>query len=119
VVSGSEEDQTNVVAMFNCNAGSLPMKYLGVMVSDRHLSSSNLAYVHQKVEKKLPTWQSATLTSGGKAIPIQSCLSSIPNYTMGVYMLQEEIHQKMDSARSFFGMGLTLKGNIIWLAGTS
>jgi hypothetical protein len=57
VVGGSEEDQTNVVAMFNCNAESLPMKYLGVMVSDRHLSSSDLAYVHQKVEKKLPTWQ--------------------------------------------------------------
>jgi hypothetical protein len=69
VVGGSEEDQTNV-AVFNYNAGSLPMKYLEVMVSDRHLSSSDLAYVHQKVEKKLPTWQSAVLTSRGKAILI-------------------------------------------------
>ena len=58
VVGGSEEDQTNVAAMFNCNTGKLPMKYLGVMVSDRHMSSSDLAYVHHKVEKKLPTWQS-------------------------------------------------------------
>jgi hypothetical protein len=88
VVGGSEVDQTNVAAMFNCNAESLPMKYLGVMVSDRHISSSDLAYVHQKVEKKLPTWQSAVLTSGGKEILIQSYLSSIPNYAMGVYMLQ-------------------------------
>lgn len=110
VVGGMEEDQKNVVAMFNCNTGSLPTKYLGVMVSDRHLSSSNLAHVHQKVEKKLPTWKSVGLTSGGKAILIQSCLSSIPNYTMGVYMLQEEIHQKMDSVRSnFFWHGPNLK----------
>jgi hypothetical protein len=76
-----------VAAMFNCNIGNLPMKYLGVLVSDKHVSSSDLAYVHHKVEKKLPTWQSVGLTAGGKAVLIQSCLSSIPNYTMGIYML--------------------------------
>jgi hypothetical protein len=57
VIGGSEEDQTKVAGMFNCNIGHLPMKYLGVWVSDRHMSSSDLAYVYQKVEKKLPTWQ--------------------------------------------------------------
>jgi hypothetical protein len=100
VVGGSEEDQSNVAVLFNCNIGNLPMKYLGVMISDKHMSSSDVDYVHLKVEKKLPTWQSVGLTSGRKAVLIQSCLSSIPNYTMGIYMLQDEIHQKMDSARA-------------------
>jgi hypothetical protein len=36
-VGGLEEDQTNVVVMFNCNTGKLPMKYLGAMVSVRHM----------------------------------------------------------------------------------
>jgi hypothetical protein len=96
--------------MLNCNIGSLPLKYLGVWISDKHMSSSDLAYVHQKVEKKLPTWQSVGLSSGGKAVLIQSCLSSIPNYSMGIYLLQDEIHQKMDSARAnFFWHGPNLK----------
>jgi hypothetical protein len=96
--------------MFNCNIGSLPLKYLGVWISDKHMSSSDLAYVHQKVEKKLPTWQSVGLSSGGKAVLIQSCLSLIPNYSMGIYLLQDEIHQKMDSARAnFFWHGPNLK----------
>jgi hypothetical protein len=30
VIGGSEEDQTKVAGMFNCNIGHLPMKYLGV-----------------------------------------------------------------------------------------
>jgi hypothetical protein len=30
------------------------------------------------------------------------CFSSIPTYTMGIYHLQEEIHQKMDTARANF-----------------
>jgi hypothetical protein len=109
-VGGSEEDQTKVAGMLNCNIGHLPMKYLGVWVSNRHMACSDLAYVYQKVEKKLPTWQSVGLSSGGKAILIQSCLSAIPNYSMGVYLLQEEVHQKMDSARSnFFWHGPNLK----------
>jgi hypothetical protein len=96
--------------MFNCNIGSLRLKYLGVWISDKHMSSSDLAYVHQKVEKKLPTWQSVGLSSGGKTVLIQSCLSSIPNYSMGIYLLQDEIHQKMDSARAnFFWHGPNLK----------
>jgi hypothetical protein len=94
VIGGSEEDQSRVAGMLNCQTGRLPMKYLGVWISDRHMTCSDLAYIHQKVEKKLPTWQRVGLTSGGKSILIQSCLSSIPNYSMGVYLLQDEIHQK-------------------------
>jgi hypothetical protein len=74
------------------------------------MSATDLSYVYQKVEKKLPTWQIVGLSLGEKSILIQSCLSSIPNYTMGVYLLQEEIHQKMDSARAnFFWHGPHLK----------
>lgn len=83
VIGGSEEDQTKVAGMFNCNIRQLPMKYLEVWISDRHMSSSDLAYVYQNVENKLPTWQSVGLTSGAEAILIQSCLSSIPSYSMG------------------------------------
>jgi hypothetical protein len=108
VIGGSEEEQCSTAEIFNCNIGPLPFKYLGVMISNRHMTTSDLAYVYQKVEKKLPTWQSVGLSSGGKSILIQTILSSISNYAMGVYLLQEEIHQKMDSARSnFFCMVLT------------
>jgi hypothetical protein len=41
------------------------------------------------------------LSSGGKSILIESSLSSLPNYIMGVYLLHEEVHHKMDSAMGF------------------
>jgi hypothetical protein len=102
VLGGSDEDKKRVGEMFNCNSGNLPMKYLGIMVNNRHMTASDLSYVHLKVEKKIPTWQSVGLSSGGKMILTESCLSSIPTYTMGVYQLQEEIHHKMDTARANF-----------------
>lgn len=46
----SEEEAKRVAQMFNCNIGQLPLKYLGVMVYNRHMTFSNLNYVAIKVE---------------------------------------------------------------------
>jgi hypothetical protein len=78
------------------------MKYLGVMVHNRHMTTRALSYVSHKVEKIVPTWKSVGLSSGGKMILIESCLSSVTNYTMSVYLLQEEVYQKMDTTRANF-----------------
>jgi hypothetical protein len=94
VLGSSEEESNRVAVIFNCKVGQLPIKYLGVMVNNRYMTVAELSYVTQKVEKRIPTWQSVGLSSGGKMILVESCLSSIPNYTMGVYLLQEENHQK-------------------------
>jgi hypothetical protein len=59
-------------------------------------------YVEVKVEKRLPAWQVLYLSSGGKSILIESSLSSLLVYTMGVYMLLEEVHHKIDSTRANF-----------------
>lgn len=110
VLGGTEEETSRVAKMLNCNIGQLPMKYLGITVSNRHMAAADLSYVSQKVEKRVPTWKSVGLSSGGKMILIESCLSSVPNYTMSVYSLQDEIHQKMDSARAnFFWQGPYMK----------
>jgi mannosylglycoprotein endo-beta-mannosidase len=84
-----EAKQQIVVAALNCKLGSFPMKYLGLPVSDCKISEAQLKYVSDKIEKRLDTWQCEYLSSGGKSTLIDSCLSSIPLYTMGVYYLYE------------------------------
>jgi hypothetical protein len=59
-------------------------------------------YVGVKVEKRLLTWQGLQLSSGGKSILMESSLSSHPMYTMGIYLLPEEVHHKIDSAIARF-----------------
>lgn len=53
------------------------------------ITKAQLKYVSDKVEKRLGTSQCDYLSSGGKSTLIESCLSSIPMYTMGVYHLYE------------------------------
>ena len=61
-------------------------------------------------KKRLSLWQCDNLSSGGKTVLINSRLSSIPMYTVGVYILYEGIYQALDSARSkFFWQGMNKK----------
>jgi hypothetical protein len=46
----TKEEEIKVVEMLNCNVGLLPMKYLGVMIHNRHMTV-NLSYIYQKVER--------------------------------------------------------------------
>jgi hypothetical protein len=56
VIGADLEEQERVADIFNCNVGTFPLKYLGVMISDKHMCIPDLAYIHQKVSKRLPTW---------------------------------------------------------------
>lgn len=80
----------------------MPLKYLGVPISNTQLHIADLRYINEKIQKRLPGWQSQWLSSAGKSSLIEISLSSAPNYSMGVYNLQEGIHHKLDTDRADF-----------------
>jgi hypothetical protein len=79
VLGASKEESIRLASCLNCKEREQPMKYLGVPVTSAKLYNADLI-----------------------SILIESSLSSLPNYTMGVYLLPEEVHHKMDSARANF-----------------
>jgi hypothetical protein len=102
VVGASKEGSTKIANCLNYKEGELPMKYLGILVTTAKLYTTDLMHVGLKVVKRLLAWQSLMVSTRGKSIIIESSLSSLPNYTMEVYLLPEEVHHKMDSARANF-----------------
>jgi hypothetical protein len=86
------------------------MIYLGMPVSKNRIAKTQLSYDTSKASKRLETWNCDTISSGGKAVLINSCLSSTPMYIMGVYMLYEANFQALDSVRlRFFWQGRNKK----------
>jgi hypothetical protein len=88
--------------MLNCVLGEMPMEYLGIPVSHKHLNIGAFSFLTQKLYKRLDPWKGKHLTSGGRQILTNSCLSSIPLYYMGFYWLQDGVHKQMDSIRASF-----------------
>jgi hypothetical protein len=78
------------------------MKYLGILVSDVKLGMVPLSSVAEKVSKRVPPWKGKHMPSGGRLILTNSCLSSLPTYTMGFYLVPLGIHRKMDHVRAKF-----------------
>jgi len=95
-------EKQQIAEIFGCKVGSFPITYLGLPVSDCKLSKEQLSFVGDKIKRRLELWKGDTLSSGGKAVLIESCLSSIPMYTMGVYILYEGNYQVIDAIRSKF-----------------
>jgi hypothetical protein len=71
--------------MLNCSLGTLSMKYLGIPISDGRLQPSAFDHIVGNMEKRMDSWKGKHLSSGGRLILTNSCLSSLPIYTMGLY----------------------------------
>jgi hypothetical protein len=46
-----KEEQQRVADLFNCKVGSLPMKYLGILVADRKLLASDFEFLPIKIKR--------------------------------------------------------------------
>lgn len=97
---GLEKEETYRVAqILNCPVGDFPMKYLGLPISPEKILNHDFDFLGQKLEERLGTWETNTLSHAGRAVQINACLSSIPSYAMGFYQLPEGIHKRFDSSR--------------------
>jgi hypothetical protein len=56
----------------------------------------------EKIAKRIPPWKGKHMSSSGRLILANSCLTSLPAYTMGVYSLPLGTHRKTDTIRSKF-----------------
>jgi hypothetical protein len=102
VVVASKEEGANIANYLSYREGALGIKYFGIPVNTCKMYTAELMYVGLKVEKDYQLGKGCLCPQGGGAILVGSSLSSLPNYTLGVYFLLEEVHHKMDSVRANF-----------------
>ena len=96
VTGGDLESQLRAAHMMNCELGSIPFKYLGIPFSDRALSMVDFEPMVDKAAKRVEPWQGKLLASGGRLVLINDCLTNIPMFVMGFYLLHYGTHEKLD-----------------------
>jgi hypothetical protein len=57
-------DKKRMANMLNYTLGSLPLKYLGIPISNGHLNSSEFSPILEKMEKGLDPWMVRTSLHG-------------------------------------------------------
>ena len=71
-------------------------------LSDSRILIKDLEPVIGRVKAKAEPWQGRFTSKGSKSILIDSCLSSLPMYMMGIYELPEGVHGAFDTELSRF-----------------
>jgi hypothetical protein len=105
-LGGDQQEKERIANMLNCKLGEWPMKYLGIPISEQRLGVNAFSGLKDKMRKRLDPWKRKHLSSGGKLILTNSCLTSLPMYTMAFYLLPKTVHEDMDSIRGkFFWQG--------------
>jgi hypothetical protein len=66
VFGGSQQEKENLANMLNCSLGSLPLKYLGIPICDKHLGMEAFSPIIQKMINRLDPWKGKHITSGGE-----------------------------------------------------
>jgi hypothetical protein len=114
----SQGDKELLANKLNYALGELPMKYLGFHVSDSHITIASFSHIVQKIYKRLDHWKGKHLTSRGKHILTNSCLSSILSTAWGLIIFKMvSINKWIVLEQSSFGKGLMATLSTIWQNG--
>ena len=81
----AKEYDLNYSRLFGCGIGSLPFKYLRIFMTHCRLRNSEWQSVIDRFEKRLSSWKSKLLSSGGRLVLINSVFSSLPIFMMSFF----------------------------------
>ena len=98
----SEEDQQRIADNLNCRLASFPVTYLGVPVRDTRILSKDFEPLISRVKSRSEPWQGRFTSKGSKTILIDSCMSSLTMYMMGLYILPDGVHASFDKELARF-----------------
>ena len=116
ITIGMEDHESMWIAnLLNCKLGSFPIKYLGLPISHKKLTIAEWEPLYGKVANRVSPSRGRFMSSAARLILTNSSLSSHPLFTMGMFLLADGVHAKLDTPRSrSFGKEPGLNANTIW-----
>jgi hypothetical protein len=87
----SEDEGVRIANIVNCHKADLPMTYLGLPCSDRTLLEADWDPTVLKVSSRCYPWEGKLMSSASRLMLINVCLSAIPTFAMGLFLLGEGV----------------------------
>jgi Reverse transcriptase (RNA-dependent DNA polymerase) len=102
ITSSQQERVQQLAAIMGCKAGSFPIKYLGLPLSNRKLAKEHFRELIHRVQNKLANWKASLLSSGGRLTLINSALTPMLIFFMSTFLLPIWVIKEIDKIRRRF-----------------
>jgi hypothetical protein len=109
-------EQARVAQALNCKEGKFPFTYLGFPLSDSTLKMADSEGLIGTVGHRVDPWQGRFMSSAARLTLINSSLSSLTTFMMGLFLLAEGTHAGFDKHLArFFWEGIGDKRKFHWV----
>lgn len=114
-VPGNVKDE--LCTMLGISGSNNPGKYLGLPVIWGRSKSDALAFVEEKMLKKISGWKQNVLSPASREVLIKAVACAVPMYPMGVFKFPKKVCESFNSALAKFCWGQKCdQGKIHWLS---
>jgi hypothetical protein len=116
VMGAPPSEHARVAQALNCKEGKFPFTYLRFPMSDRALTMADWEGLIGSVGHRVDPWQGRFMSSAARLTFINSSLSSLTTFTMGLFLLAEGTHAGFDKHLArFFWEGIGDKRKFHWV----
>jgi hypothetical protein len=98
----AKEFETDYITLFGCEAGSFPVRYLGIAIHHRKLKNSEWKAIEDRFERKFTSWVGKLLSYGDRLVLINSVLTSLPMFMLSFFEIPKGVRKRLDFFRSRF-----------------
>ena len=102
----SSEELSRCAEILATPIETLPLRYLGIPLTDRRLRTQDWQPMMDKVETRLGGWRGRLLSRGGRLVLVKTVLSALPTYYMSVFQMSAGLRRRLEGImRRFFWHG--------------
>ena len=92
LVLGKDEDWIlRMEQLMECKRIQLPFNYLGIPLGANMKKAASWKQVLDKVQQRLKSWKSSSLSKAGRLIMIKSVLNSLPIYYLSLFKIPRKV----------------------------
>ena len=85
-----------LATILRCRVGSLPLKYLGMLLGTPYKTASVWNPILERMEKKLSGWKRLYLSKGARLTLVKSTLSSLPMYYLSLFVILVAVADRLE-----------------------
>jgi hypothetical protein len=102
ITSAQQERVQQLAAIMGCKAGSFPIQYLGLPLSNRKLAKEHYRELIHMIQNKSANWKASLLSSGERLTLINSTLTPMLIFFMSTFRLPIWAIKEIDKIRRRF-----------------
>ncbi len=107
-LGGHDTRGERLAAILGCRLGALPIRYLGLPLTNRQLRKEDWWFIIGRIEKMIGGWQAKLLSQGGRLVLVNSVLSNLPLYYLSMFLAPKRVIRRCEALRrAFFWKGGT------------